>query len=287
MISAAVTIGVVAAGAASSAALHISRPSTFPGGQIPIVRHYGASHERRYDLIVALPFASMDMPVPRQEIASAQSPVPELAYSPPAGFAKALAPVRPASVAPALSTGTGRDHLPIISSATIPVPGFAERPLRAEGAEGGSSPKLIVPEAISLFRGMIAGANVRGERGTRNFQAAPAAASVAHGVPGYFHEMTDAVELRVDTRIHRVSAGRVSLWIAEPVADDRGGPLSGFSIRVRDLLDLVKGRMDPALYDRLAGSGHGDERVGFNSLRSAGILVHFDDRDRLIFDTAK
>jgi hypothetical protein len=55
------------------------------------------------------------------------------------------------------------------------------------------------------------------------------------------------------------------------------------SVRLGDLLELVRGRMDPAAFARLSGSRQTQEYVGFSTLRDAGIDLRYDAaRDRLI-----
>jgi hypothetical protein len=63
----------------------------------------------------------------------------------------------------------------------------------------------------------------------------------------------------------------------------RVGGANLISVRLGDLLGLVRGRMDPAAFERLSGSRQAEDYVSFSTLRDAGIDLQYDAaKDRLI-----
>jgi hypothetical protein len=63
----------------------------------------------------------------------------------------------------------------------------------------------------------------------------------------------------------------------------RVGSANLIAVRLGDLLELVAGRMDPAVHARLVASRHAEEYVSFATLRDAGIDLRYDAaNDRLI-----
>lgn len=84
----------------------------------------------------------------------------------------------------------------------------------------------------------------------------------------------DTVSLQVSARVNGAAAGRVSLMIRDQ---------DNISIRLADVLGILRPAIDPTLYDRLSGSTR--SYMTFNELRAAGVTVDFDKRDRLILST--
>lgn len=84
------------------------------------------------------------------------------------------------------------------------------------------------------------------------------------------------VAFDVAAKVNGAAAGRVSLLIQDG---------ENISVRLADLLAVLQARIEPELYDRLAGAPAAQSYVTFNDLRAAGIAVRFDDRDRLLIGT--
>lgn len=84
------------------------------------------------------------------------------------------------------------------------------------------------------------------------------------------------VAFDVAAKVNGTAAGRVSLLIKDG---------ENISVRLADLLGILQPRIEPELYDRLAGAQAAQSYVTFNDLRAAGIAVRFDDRDRLLIGT--
>lgn len=81
------------------------------------------------------------------------------------------------------------------------------------------------------------------------------------------------VSFTVAVDVNGSPAGRLPLLIAD--ADN-------ISVRLADLLETVRPRMDAQLYDTLSSSRAADDYVTFNDLRAQGFSVRFDTDDRLL-----
>lgn len=84
------------------------------------------------------------------------------------------------------------------------------------------------------------------------------------------------VAFDVVARVNGAAAGRVGLLIQDE---------ENISVRLADLLAVLRTRIEPRLYDRLSNAPAAQSYVTFNDLRTAGIAIRFDDRDRLLIGT--
>ena len=91
------------------------------------------------------------------------------------------------------------------------------------------------------------------------------------------------VEFYVATRINGTPGSALSLLI--PFADmDHPELISDqISVRVDDVLNLLRHRVNDKLFAQIISSKHSQKYVTLNELRSAGISVSFDHHDRLVF----
>ena len=81
--------------------------------------------------------------------------------------------------------------------------------------------------------------------------------------------------IEIPTKVNGAPVGSLMLQIRDN---------QSFSIRLADLLEVVEGTMEPALYERLNRSQAAQSYVTLNDLRAAGIAVRFNDEDQLLID---
>ena len=99
--------------------------------------------------------------------------------------------------------------------------------------------------------------------------------------PGRFKETPQGTEFFIETRVNRSVAGSVALLVDVKKGPDDTWQTSSFSIRLGDILDLVRTQMSISLYERLSRAASTDQFVTFEQLREAGIELRFNKRDQL------
>lgn len=99
------------------------------------------------------------------------------------------------------------------------------------------------------------------------------AALIGPQIPSRYKLVDGGVESQIGVQFYDQALGKVPLRVL-----GSGVP----SLRLGDLLDLLKDRMDPARYETLSSSGAAEEFVSLQQLRDAGIPVRYDAaRDQL------
>ena len=219
-------------------------------------------------------FADM-MPAPDAEplvAAPAPAPVAELALVPELKLTPAFAPAaaqRPA-LAPAPVPELDLTTQPVAELAAaerFPVMGniafdLAKAPRALPALAPGSAFADQPRPALSKSAGSKLAARDTGSR--------PQAANQAR----QYQQTGHGIEFSIPAVLFGEVVGKVPL---------RVGGANLISVRLGDLLGLVRGRMDPAAFERLSGSRQAEDYVSFSTLRDAGIDLQYDAaKDRLI-----
>jgi hypothetical protein len=84
------------------------------------------------------------------------------------------------------------------------------------------------------------------------------------------------VTFTVAATVNAAQVGRIPLVIRDN---------QNISVRLADLIPILKPLIASELYDQLANAHAGQTYATFNELRAAGIGVRFDKHDRLLLDT--
>lgn len=93
------------------------------------------------------------------------------------------------------------------------------------------------------------------------------------------------VEFAVRTNINGVKAGSITLLLADTELNHPQYVADNISVRLGDIVGLLAPLMRPEVAAWLNSSAASQQHVTLNDLRSHGILVSFDDDDRLVFKT--
>lgn len=128
-------------------------------------------------------------------------------------------------------------------------------------------------DVVALKKEVVTGIRPLAGSGKRGRLADPESqdTSLQSGI-GQIQRTSLGLTFEVNARIDGASVGRVSLLIKDH---------SNISVRLGDLLSVLKARIDPALYERLSASDAANTYITFNELREEGIAVGFDQYDRL------
>jgi hypothetical protein len=97
-----------------------------------------------------------------------------------------------------------------------------------------------------------------------------------------FKQTGSGIEFEVGARVNDLAAGRLPLLIAGADAKRPDRISHEISVRVIDIINLLGSKMEPELLAKLSSSSAAAQYVTLNELRSSGITVSFDKRDRLL-----
>ena len=153
----------------------------------------------------------------------------------------------------------------------------AAPPVSARGPDRGADHAIAAAEAASpaIDRARSSPSRSPSEM-TRSSESGP-----SEFAPGRFKETPQGTEFFIETRVNRSVAGSVALLVDVKKGPDDTWQASSFSIRLGDILDLVRTQMSISLYERLSRAASTDQFVTFEQLREAGIELRFNKRDQL------
>jgi hypothetical protein len=203
-----------------------------------------------------------------------------------AGFLQeAGAPSETAATSLSAHTSPGESESPAAEAAAFSAPQGADLALASEaappvserGPEIGAARAIAATDAASPAIGQARSSPSRSPSETaRSSEAHP-----TEFATGRFKETPQGTEFFIETRVNRSVAGSVALLIDVKKGPDDTWQASSFSIRLGDILDLVRTQMSSSLYERLSRSASTDQFVTFEQLREAGIELRFNNRDQL------
>ena len=174
----------------------------------------------------------------------------------------------PAAEVVAYSAPRGADLVPASEAAP---------PVSARGPDRGADHAIAAAEAASpaIDRARSSPSRSQAEM-ARSSEARP-----SEFASGRFKETPQGTEFFIETRVNRSVAGSVALLVDVKKGPDDTWQASSFSIRLGDILDLVRTQMSISLYERLSRAASTDQFVTFEQLREAGIELRFNKRDQL------
>ena len=96
-------------------------------------------------------------------------------------------------------------------------------------------------------------------------------------------QTSQGVEFAVHTKINGAPGGTLALLLADTELGRPQYLANNISIRLGDIIELLGSRMQPEFARQAKSSTAAQQYVTLNDLRSQGIVVSFDDDDRLVF----
>lgn len=206
--------------------------------------------------------ARLDSPAP----APAVEPLLAPAAAPQAAPAALVESAAPAAATPGLVA-------PAVAEASVeaPKPAFVSEPV-VQTVTATAVTKPIAPVATPSA---VAAPAPKAEPVARLAKTkAPRTAPLGGAIGSNFQLNDGTIDYRIGARVNGGEPASLPLRITR---DDQ------LSVKLGDLLALVKPQMDPALYAYLAASRGADEYVTFATIRSTGIDIRYDAaRDQLL-----